>query len=138
MITNGEFTSFHNSAFAPNNTYMSAQIVVNKGNKGPVVLNACSFWGPSQNIARLYGDSTTTFQGSQFVQWNLMDKKLDSAAIYADSGNLIVDACEFQQNGTQIELAKGAKKAIITNNIVADGMYTRIDSSVKTAITNNL
>eukprot|EP00483_Globobulimina_turgida_P008455 UN08472 len=137
LITNGEFTSFHNSQFAPNNTFSSAQIIVNKNNKGPVVISTSSFWGPSQNIARLYGDSTTTFQASQFVQWDL-PKKHDAAAIYANNGNVIIDACEFQMNGTQVQLERGAKKAIITNNILRDGAYYKIDSNVVTAINNNL
>ena len=138
LITNGEFTSFHNEAFAPNNSFLSAQVIVNKNNKGPIVFSGCSFWGPSQNIARLYGDSTTTFEGSQFVQWNLQKKDEDAAALYANNGNLVVTACEFQMNGTQIEMDVGAKKVIVSNNIFKQGMYTRIDDNVQTAISNNL
>eukprot|EP01084_Bolivina_argentea_P076561 138771_1 len=138
LITNGEFTSFHNSQFAPKNIFSSAQVIVNKNNKGPVVFSSCAFWGPSQNIARQYGDSTLTFISSQFVQWNLQNKKLESAAIYANNGNVIVNACEFQMNGTQVEMDSGAKKAIITNNILKDGPYYKIDKNVATAITNNL
>ena len=138
LITNGEFTSFHNDEFAPNNTFESTQVLIYKDNVGPVVFSASSFWGPSQNIARLYSDSTLTFQGSQFVQWNLQNKNLDSAAIYANNGNVIVEACEFQQNGTQIQIDSGGNKLIFTNNILKDGMYSKIDSNVKTAINNNL
>lgn len=138
LITNGEFTSFHNKDFAPNNPALSAQVIVNKDNKGPVVFTNCAFWGPSNNIARLYGDSTTTFVSSQIVQWNLQDEKSDAAAIYASNGNVIVNSCAFQQNGTQFEFESGVKKAIITNNIWEDGMHSRINSNVKTAINNNL
>eukprot|EP01084_Bolivina_argentea_P280852 480381_1 len=138
LITNGEFTAFHNKDFAPDSTAIPAQLVVNKNNKGPVIMNGCSFWGPSNNIARLYGDSTTTFQGCQIVQWNRYNAKNDAAAVYMENGNLILDGNEFQQNGTQVECKTGVKKVIISNNIVDDGLYTKIPNGVKTAVNNNL
>eukprot|EP00485_Elphidium_margaritaceum_P011224 CAMPEP_0202703668 /NCGR_PEP_ID=MMETSP1385-20130828/16485_1 /ASSEMBLY_ACC=CAM_ASM_000861 /TAXON_ID=933848 /ORGANISM="Elphidium margaritaceum" /LENGTH=428 /DNA_ID=CAMNT_0049361559 /DNA_START=19 /DNA_END=1302 /DNA_ORIENTATION=- len=116
LITNGEFTAFHTKDFAPNSTAISAQLIVNDANVGPVVFSASSFWGPSNNIARLYGKGTVTFSASQFVEWNLQTPDSDAAAIYAENGNIILNANTFQKNGTQIEATGGVKKIIFTNN----------------------
>lgn len=48
----------------------------------------CS-WGPTNAVANLYGSGTTTFTGCQFVQWDDVYNN-GTAAIYADTGNLIL------------------------------------------------
>eukprot|EP01084_Bolivina_argentea_P076560 138770_1 len=142
LITNGEFVAFHKSLCATHNDSdheaTLSQVFVNKDNIGSVVFNSCSFWGETNNIARLYGNSMTVFQGCEFVQWNEIDPKRDAAAIYAENGNVIVEGCSFQKNGTQAEFVAGTKKAIISGNILKSGLHVKIDKSVKTAVNNNL
>ena len=137
LITNGEFTAFHNSQFAPNNTAVPTQLKVTSTNTGPVTINSCSFWGQTNNIAELYGSGTTSFTASEFVTWDGY-KKNGAAAITANNGNVIINGCEFQKSGKQVQFLKGTKKVIVINNILTGSWNAEIDSSVTKAIGNNL
>eukprot|EP00052_Salpingoeca_macrocollata_P018050 m.147901 g.147901 ORF g.147901 m.147901 type:complete len:467 (-) comp20583_c0_seq5:166-1566(-) len=121
LITNGEFTSFHNKDFAPKSTADSTQVVVSATNTGPVQFVNTAFWGPSDHIARLYGTGTTTFSACTFVQWDLMYHN-GSAAIELYDGNLILTSSNFQQVGKQVEIFATAKKAVVTGNIFEGGV----------------
>ena len=65
------------------------QVVVNAGNTGPVRFVDCSFWGPSDSIARLYGTGVTSFESCEFVQWDDKYQK-GSPAIDAQAGSIIL------------------------------------------------
>lgn len=112
LISNGEFTSFHNKDFAPNSTARSAQIVTGPNNQGPVQISNTAFWGPTANVARLLGKGTTTFSSCVFVQWDLQQKD-GAAAIEVQDGSLVVQGTEFQMKGTQLLLSKQAKKVSV-------------------------
>lgn len=116
LISNGEFTSFHDKTFAPNSTARSAQIVTGPNNSGPVQISNTAFWGPTSNVARLLGHGTTTFSSCVFVQWDLQ-KKDGSAAIEVQGGSLVVQGTEFQMKGTQLLLSKAAKKVRVNARV---------------------
>ena len=137
MFSDGEFTAFHNNDFAPNNTAVPTQVLVSESNKGPVVFSSSAFWGPSNNIAQLYGSGTTTFNPCQFVEWDGYAKN-GAPGIYARGGNVIIQGCTFQKSGAQVQFVKGTQKAIITGNILEGDWKGVIDDSVNVAKANNL
>eukprot|EP01147_Barroeca_monosierra_P010097 gene10097-2265_t len=116
LITNGEFTAFHNGDFAPNSTAIPSQIVVSPSNAGPVKFVTTSFWGPTDSIARLEGSGTTTFTSCTFVQWDLALKR-GTSAIIVGSGNAIIQGCDFQNDKSQLFAGENAKKIIFANNL---------------------
>ncbi len=69
--------------------HLGRQVVVNAGNTGPVRFVDCSFWGPSDSIARLYGTGVTSFESCEFVQWDDKYQK-GSPAIDAQAGSIIL------------------------------------------------
>eukprot|EP00055_Hartaetosiga_balthica_P006637 m.21294 g.21294 ORF g.21294 m.21294 type:complete len:478 (-) comp5337_c0_seq1:33-1466(-) len=115
LITNGEFTAFHDNTFAPRSTAIPAQVVVGSSNTGPVKFVTSSFWGPTDSIARLQG-GTTTFSACVFVQWDLALKR-GSPAIAIDGGHAIVQGCDFQDPKSQMNVASSLSKVVFANNI---------------------
>ncbi|EGD73188.1 hypothetical protein PTSG_12225 [Salpingoeca rosetta] len=116
LITNGEFTAFHNNDFAPNSTAIPSQVVVSPSNTGPVKFVTSSFWGPTDSIARLQGSGTTTFSSCSFVQWDLAMAR-GTSAILAEGGNTIVQGCDFQDAKSQLHVSAAAKKVVFANNV---------------------
>jgi hypothetical protein len=112
LVANGEFTSFINSAFG-NSSGMHTQVVVSSSNSGAVRFVNSAFWGPSVQIASIAGSGSVGFTSCIFNQWTG-----GGPAIHAQSGDVLVTGCEFQQSGTQIQLDPGVKRAVVTSNIV--------------------
>ncbi len=109
LITNGEFVSFD---YLKLGKVTPVQVVILPQNHGPVRFANCSFWGPSDGIARLAGNGTVGFNACTMVQWN---PRL--AALESDGERLIVSSCEFQQPGVQVRLGTKLRQAVITGNI---------------------
>lgn len=107
LITNGEFTSFN----GPNPT----QVVVSAANSGVVRFSNCAFWGPCDRIAEIAGTGTVGFGDCTFVQWDGKNKGL--AAIHATSGAVLVRGCEFREDKEMIQLERGVRKGIISDNL---------------------
>eukprot|EP00050_Salpingoeca_kvevrii_P014099 m.32639 g.32639 ORF g.32639 m.32639 type:complete len:290 (-) comp5558_c0_seq2:2695-3564(-) len=128
LITNGEFTSFHSPGFDPNATSFSTQVVVGAHNTGPVQFVNTAFWGPTNNIARLYGQGVTTFSSCNFVQWDLQAKN-GSAAIHALAGSVIVQGSVFQGKGTQLVLEAAVTKAVVVGNVITGPLAIETKSS---------
>ena len=110
LITNGEFVSMR--AEDP------VQIIVGPDNRGAIQLNNCSFWGPSNQIARIEGNGYVSFAQCNFVQWDHAKKKL--AAIEANGGSLSVQNCCFRERGKKIRLGPDHGSAIIRGNQMKD------------------
>ncbi len=117
LITNGEFTSFN----GPNPT----QVVVSAANSGVVRFSNCAFWGPCDRIAEIAGTGTVGFGDCTFVQWDGKNKHL--AAIHATSGALLVRGCEFREDKEMIELGKGVRKSIISDNLAPGELRIKKD-----------
>lgn len=131
LITNGEFTAFHDATFAPNATSQAAQIVVGPNNKGPVQLSNTAFWGPDSMVARLQGSDTTTFSSCVFQAWSKADPKAQNAAIELEAGNLVVQGCEFQTPGKQLHVGPNANKVIFVGNMVKGPKNVVIDAQAQ-------
>jgi len=121
LITNGEFTSFHGSD--------PTQVIVDPKHNGAVRFVNCAFWGPCNQIAKVDGTGTVGFSDCTFVQWD--GKGLGRAAIQGLGGNLLVRGCEFKEDKPHFDIAKGVKKAILTDNIFpGEPRLTAADKSV--------
>jgi len=108
LITNGEFVSFH----GPDPT----MVRVGPNNVGSVRFVNCAFWGACNQIARVSGAGTVGFGDCTFMQWDHRGE--GRAALQAESGNLLVRGCEFQEDKLQAALGKSVQRAVITGNII--------------------
>jgi len=106
LFTNGEFVSFAGDK--------PAEIVVRKTHKGVVQFQNCSYWGTSDQIARLDGTGTVSFNGCNFLGWDRQRKGIP--AIELNGGNLIVTGCNFNGPGPQLAVMGSANSAIFTSN----------------------
>jgi len=109
LISNGEFTSFHGAD--------PTMVRVEAGNSGTVRFVNCAFWGPCNQIAKIAGTGTVGFSDCTFVQWD-RDKE-GRYAIQAEGGSVLVRGCEFKEKKPQIDIGKGVKQAVISDNIFA-------------------
>jgi len=127
LISNGEFTSFH----GPDPT----MVQVGTDNTGTVRFQNCAFWGPCNQIAKIAGRGTVGFSDCTFVQW---DRNREGRhAIQAESGNLIVNGCEFQEDKPQVELGEKVRRATISANIITGPLRITNHSQHKVVISNN-
>ena len=108
LISNGEFTSFH----GPDPT----MVQVGTNNAGSVRFQNCAFWGPCHQIAKIAGNGTVGFSGCTLVEWD-RDRE-GRPAIQADSGTLLVQGCEFQQDKPQVCLGPKVRRAVISGNVL--------------------
>ena len=131
LISNGEFTSFH----GPDPT----MVLVNTNNFGSVRFVNCAFWGPCNQIARIGGRGTVGFSDCTFCEWDHNDE--GRAAIQAESGNVLVRGCEFQEDKTQVELGERVKHAVISDNIFTGppriANHSRVILDVKNSTAEN-
>ncbi len=96
-----------------NGQFMST-LEVGPQNRGPVKLSNCGFWGieTTREQVRHLGPSTLVLTGCHFTGWD-HDRKGDPC-IRAAGGRLIVNGCEFMDEGKKpILLEKGLKAATI-------------------------
>jgi hypothetical protein len=127
LISNGEFVSFH----GPDPT----MVRVGQHNSGSVRFVNCAFWGPCNQIASIAGKGTVGFSDCTFMQWD--SKKEGRAAIQATGGNVLIRACEFQENKAQVDLGGAVRKAVITENIITGKLRVNNSSSGKVIINDN-
>ncbi|HEX2950924.1 MAG TPA: hypothetical protein VHV83_15380, partial [Armatimonadota bacterium] len=116
LITNGEFVAFQGED--------PVEVVTSKQFGGVVNFNNCSFWGSTRNIAQLNGSGTVSFNGCNFVNWDM--KSENEPAIKACGGNLIVNGCNFRITSPQVAIGENAQSAVITGNRVAGVKGIRI------------
>jgi len=107
LITNGEFVSFH----GPDPTMVETRAA----NTGSVRFVNCAFWGPCNQIAKIYGKGTVGFSDCTFTQWG--GREGIRPAIQAQSGTILIRGCEFRQDRPQVELGTDVRRAIISENI---------------------
>ena len=118
LITNGEFTAFHDKTWLPIDTSVeSSQVVVTKDNAGPVKFVDSSFWGPTSQIALIDGTGTVTFDSCEFVEWDEQAGDGRAALRVLGSGSLILNGNHFNQNKKQVELGANAKRLVMIGNI---------------------
>lgn len=106
LIANAEFTSFHGDD--------PTMVEVRPTNKGVVRTSNSAFWGPCNQVAKIFGEGTVAFTDCTFVQWG---KEGDRAAIQASAGSVMVRGCEFLLDKRHIFLAEGVRSAVIAGNL---------------------
>ncbi len=104
------------------NGQFMAGVEIKSTNTGPVKFTACGFWGveTTDSHAIIEGKGQVTFNSCHFIGWAHRDGK--APAIKALSGNLIVTACDFMDEGkTQVYLGEGVETAVIFANRLRGG-----------------
>ena len=99
------------------------------GNRGPVKLANCGFWGTeaTQEHVRHNGPGTLALTACHFTGWDHAGK--GDPCIRAARGRLIVSGCEFMDSGKQaILLEKGLDAATVFGCCFRDGKGVRDDS----------
>lgn len=106
LFTNGEFVSFAGEK--------PCEIVVKDTHTGVVQFQNCSYWGSSDQIARIAGTGQVSFNGCNFIGWDRKQNKTPAIELFG--GDLIVNGCNFRGAGPQVALRGKSKSAIVTSN----------------------
>ena len=109
LITNGECVSF----LQPNPT----EVVVNESSSGLVQFNNCAFWGPADQIARIKGTGSVSFNQCHFMHWNSAGK--GQYAIECEGGDLSVSASRFATRAPGVKLGPDVRTAAVFGNFFA-------------------
>ena len=113
QITNGEFTAF---AGDPNSA-----LVTEPDAGGAAQLVNCNFWGVKGHVAWLQGSTEVTLADCH------ISDKMESGAILAEKGKLIVHGCNFDQSCPAVILKPGVSAAIIAENLQPGGLQIEND-----------
>jgi len=106
LFTNGEFVSIAEDH--------PAEVVVKNTHTGVVQFQNCSYWGSSDQIARVDGAGTVSFNGCNFLGWNRKRNKTPAIELYG--GNLLVNGCNFMGDSPQLSLRGKAISATFIGN----------------------
>ena len=109
LITNGEFVGDQRPD--------SEGLIVEAGNEGPVCLQNCSFWGPSNRIGTLRGRGAVSLIGCTFASWD--KNRRGEPAFLLDGAPATISTCFFNKWGTGRVAAKITPRcasAVITGN----------------------
>ncbi|RJP32965.1 MAG: hypothetical protein C4527_05240 [Candidatus Omnitrophota bacterium] len=127
------------AGLAFSNCQMMAQVIVNKSNRGPVKFSNCGFWGipTTDHHAQIDGSGTVIFTSCHFQGWGRVHA--DAPAILAHGGKLIVNGCDFLDNGNHhIKLENDVKSAAIFGNHFTGGAKIENLSAGKVEIGLNI
>jgi hypothetical protein len=108
LITNGEFTAFRGND--------PTAVEVTSTNEGAVRFTNSSFWGPGNQVAKIFGEGVVAFTDCTYDEWAHTN---DRAAIQAASGSLLIRGCEFRQDSPHIWIGKKVSRAVVMGNIFA-------------------
>jgi hypothetical protein len=106
-------TQSHAGVQFVNGQFMST-VEIGPGNRGPVKFSNCGFWGTelTQEQVRHQGAGTLMLTGCHFTGWDRAGK--GDACIRAWGGRLVVNGCEFMDEGKRaVLLQKGLKAATV-------------------------
>ncbi len=106
LISNGQFVSFIGDK--------PTQVVTFESFAGNVQFQNCAFWGASQQVARLAGPGTVSFNNCNFANW-----ANGFPAIDLSGGNLLVIGSTFQKALPQLTLQNKAQSAVFVGNRLA-------------------
>ncbi len=106
LFTNGEFVSFAGEK--------PCEIVVKDTHTGVVQFSNCSYWGSSDQIARIAGTGQVSFNGCNFLGWDRKANKIPAIELFG--GDLIVNGCNFRGAGPQVALRGKSRSAVVTSN----------------------
>jgi len=106
LITNGEFVAMQGED--------PVAVRIAESCTGNVNFQNCAFWGPSEQILHQNGRGTTTFASCIFDYWDRSGQS--RPAIEAESGQVIVQGCNFSRAGNQVRLGPDVTAAVIMGN----------------------
>ncbi len=118
LITNGEFVGRWSSTD-------SVCVEIGEQMEGKLSLVNCSFWGPIDRCVWMrspFGHFSA--DACHFVHWD--NRNVGSPAIQLDAGKAIVQACTFDQEGTQVQTGAKVRSAILVANQAHGGF--RVDN----------
>jgi hypothetical protein len=126
-------TQKHAGAQFVNGQFM-ATLEVGESNEGPVKLANCGFWGVPETREQVvkHGPGTLALTGCHFTGWDAAGT--GAPCIRADGGRLIVNGCDFMDDGKrQIALEPGLTAAAITGCLLRgrDGIANRSQGDVQ-------
>lgn len=124
LITNGEFVGDARTD--------SQGIIVRETNQGPVTLQNCAFWGPSDHIGTIGGTGPVSFIGSNFSDWD--KNNTDAAAFVLNGGGVTIANCQFLHGGKKraVTIEPGCKSAVVTGNTFV-GSEFKVDAPADAA-----
>lgn len=126
LITNGQFV-----AFAGDNP---VEVEISPTCDGSVRLVNCAFWGHADQNVVMHGKGFLSLSDCYLSSGKHFE---DKALVEADSGKLQVRGCTFGTGEPCIDLKKGLKHAIITENNGKYGVNVRNEIGDAAIIANN-
>ena len=116
------------------NAQFMATVEIGEENRGPVKLTNCGFWNVPETKEHIIkpGPSTLMLTSCHFTGWD--SKGTGAPCIRATGGRLVVNGCEFADEGKQqIQLEKGLVAATITGCLLRGdgGVINTSDADVK-------
>lgn len=126
LITNGQFV-----AFAGDNPI---EVEISPTCDGSVRLVNCAFWGPSDQNVLSHGKGYLSLSDCYFSSGKHAGNR---ALVEADAGKLQVRGCSFATGEPCIDLKKGLKHAIVTENNGKYGVDVRNEIGSAAIIANN-
>lgn len=135
MAVRVERTQKHAGVQFANGQFM-ATLQVGEHNEGPVKLANCGFWGVPETKSQVvkHGPSTLTLTACHFTGWDAAGT--GEPCIRADGGRLIVNGCEFMDQGKwQIQLEEGLVAASVFGCLLrGDGIVNRSRGQVQVGL----
>ena len=122
------------------NSQFMATIEIGKENQGPVKLANCGFWNIPETKEHVVkeGPSTLMLTSCHFTGWDSV--KEGHPCIRANGGRLVVNGCEFMDEGKkQIVLEKGLVAATVTGCLLRgdNGIVDNSDGDVEIGFNTN-
>lgn len=120
QITNGEFVAMVRAD--------SQGLVVRSTNAGPVTLQNCAFWGPSDHIGTVQGTGPVTILASNFSDWDKNNR--GEPAFVVEGGGATISHNQFLHCGTQnpaqktaAHIGPGCTSAVIMGNTLVGDAF---------------
>ena len=110
LITNGEFVGDQRPD--------SEGLIVEASNEGPVCLQNCSFWGPSNRIGTLRGKGAVSLIGCTLMSWD--KNRRGEPAFLLDGAPATISNCLFSKWGwtgsVAVKITPRCASAVISGN----------------------
>lgn len=134
LITNGEFTAFHNDDWLPGSVEESTQVVISASNTGAVKFVDSSFWGPSSQIAIVEGTGSVTFSSCEFVEWDEQKRDGRAAIQLRGKGSLLLNGNHFNQDKAQVDAGADTKRLVMIGNVMEGPLRVSVANNSTTNV----
>jgi len=113
-----------------------SHVVVGEKNRGMIRFVNCSFWGSTNNIARIDGEGRVSFNSCAFRQWGGEDRS--RPAFLHNGGTLQVTDSQFAWFAPQAEIGAKAQGTILANNVHSGPWTVKAPSNARLVMQGNL